>query len=127
MRNRGDKSRRYSTRCRSPGTVGLQRPGLPGFARRSGQDLLQMSSERRIIDRAEELDAPVEVARCEVGRPDEVAGLTARPGEGEDPGVLQVAADHGADPDPIRPARDAGAEPADPPDDELDVAAGRPG
>src|SRR5207248_10232172 len=81
-------------------------------------------AQRGALHRAEELHPGVEVARRQVGRADEVAGLLAGGPEGEDPGVLQVAPDGRTDPDALRPARDAGPQAADPPDDDVDVAAG---
>src|SRR5688500_3966749 len=107
-----------------PAAVGSEGPARARVGQVDGQDLLQPGGQRRVVHRAQELNPAVQIARREVGGPDEVAGGVALP-EGENPRVFEVAADDRADPDPLRTARHARAEPADAPDEAIGLATGR--
>ena len=79
----------------------------------------------RIEDRAQRLDAAVEIARHHVGRGDVDRGLRVRQAvagaEAIDAAVLEEAADDRLDPDVLRQARHAGPQAADAAHHEIDL------
>ena len=79
--------------------------------------------EAGVLDRRQDLDPMVEVARHDVGASEQVGGLVAGL-EGEEAAVLEKAAGDRAHVDPLRHARHAGTERADGAGDDVDPRAG---
>src|SRR5918995_2667185 len=107
----------------SPRAVGAERPGEDIVVQLDLEHLVEPGLELGIDHRREHLDAPVEVARHQVGRTEQVAraaGAVAV-GEPEDAGVLEVAPHDRPHPDRLRQPRHAGLEAADASHDQVDL------
>ena len=80
-----------------PHPVGVELPREPSVGEQRVEAGADLDAQPRVLHRREHLDAPVEVSRHEVGaadpRRDAISGL-----KGEDPAVLEEAAEHAAAP-----------------------------
>src|SRR5205085_1997848 len=89
-----------------PRVVALELPGVRVVGQRALEGVEQVVAKDRMVDWGDQLDARVEIAGHEVGRAD-VDLHVAVALEGEDPGVLEVAADDRDDSDVVRYPGDA--------------------
>src|SRR4029077_6448946 len=105
-----------------PDAVAAQLPRVGVVDEGSIQGVRELVAVRRVLDRSDQLDPVVEVARHQVGGTDEdpqVVGTL----EGVDPGVLEEAADDRDAADVPRHALDAWPQRADATDVEIDLDA----
>ena len=110
----------------APRAVGLERPREHVVGEVELEDLVEPGAQAAVGDAQHRLDAPVEVARHEVGRADDVLGVVvAGLAEAEDPRVLEVATDDRPHGDVLGQAGHAGAQAADAAHDEVDPRARR--
>ena len=113
-------ARSISSRCTErvppgaplPGAVGASSQANVSSAKQRSSVSSISATSARVLDRREQLDARVEVARHEVGRADPVAALVAAL-EAVDARVLEEAADDRDHADVLRHARHARAQAAD--------------
>src|SRR3954447_19424906 len=106
-----------------PDVVRAEVPGVRVVRQRALERIEQVVAQRRVLDRRHQLDPRVEVARHEVGRADVDLGLAVAL-EGQDPRVLEEAADDRVDADVLRDARHARHQAADAADVQVDGHAG---
>src|SRR5690242_7126135 len=83
------------------------------------ENRVELRLQRTRLDRSDDLDAVIEVARQEIGAPEEVPALLAAL-EDEEAAVLQEAAEHAPDPHVLAHPLDSGTEPADAAGDDVD-------
>src|SRR3954465_10260077 len=102
-----------------PDVVRAEVPGVRVVRQRALERIEQVVAQRGVLDRRHELAPRVGVARQGGGGADVDLGLAVAL-EGEDPRVLEEAADHRVDADVLRDARHAGDQAADPADVEVD-------
>ena len=119
----------YTANTTSTNTILEKNPTLLRVLEIREQNLIEdLCMDGRILDRDQQLDASVEVARRPVSRRDEELGLIAGQdlavAEGEDAAVLEEAADDGADMDVLAHAGNAGAQAAVAADDQFDLHPG---
>ena len=106
-----------------PRRVRLELPGLNVVGEQRVERGVELGLERAGLDRHDDLDPVVEVAREQVGAAEEVA--PARVGlEHEEAAVLEEPPEHAAHRDRLAHARHAGPQPADAARDDVDP---RPG
>src|SRR5580765_5700268 len=79
-----------------PGAVALELPCLGVVGEEGLEDPLELVADLEVLDGHHDLDPVVEVARHQVGAPEQVRLLVAR-FEAEEPAVLEEAAEHRAD------------------------------
>ena len=118
----GARSSSADTRSQVPSASQL--PGLGVVGEQRLEDRLELVAHVRVLDRHDDLDPVVEVARHQVGAAEQVrrslAGL-----EAEEPAVLEEAAEHGAHADVLaQPRRRPGRSVQTRAHDEVDLRAG---
>src|SRR5260370_27878906 len=100
------------------GAVRLHGPALPVVLKIGDHDLLEhLLVDRWILDRAEQFDTAIEIARHPVGRGDEHLGVLRRQrlavAKADDTGVFEEPADDALDPDMFAEARHPRTKAAD--------------
>ena len=105
-----------------PRAVRAEAPRLRVVVQERPEDRLDLGAHLRSLGRHDHLDPVVEVARHQVGAPDQV-GLLLAGLEAEEAAVLEEAAEDRAHADPVAQALDAGAQHADRAHDQVDLGA----
>src|ERR1700733_3473367 len=102
-----------------PVALDIELPGVGGIGEAALEDVEDLRPQLRVLDRDDQLDAAVEVARHQVDGADQDPGLGAAL-EAVDARVLEEAADDRDDPYVLREARHPGPQAADPAHVEVD-------